>query len=212
MRKYVKQISILLCLLMIVTIFANPVPAQAFDKKSAKKNVTVSYKRFSDGILAVYKNKNSFAVTLSGTLSFKDAEGKSLSKETQKNLCLTKKSTATFFFKTPLDGSGNPMIYDSYKGSYSVGQSKFKSRTSKINIATTLQPIQTDIAAINLSGKKLTNINVTFVFYDANDTALMCKSKYLNCYDINQVDQFSISYAGEHRTPSKVKTYINWAY
>ena len=104
------------------------------------------------------------------------------------------------------------MIYDSYNGSYQVGQSKYTSRTSKINIATTLQPIQTDIAAINLSGKKLTNINVTFVFYDANDTALMCETKYLNCYDINQVDQFSIFYAGEHRTPSKVKKYINWAY
>lgn len=212
--KRLKKIQIvILCLSFLCVMLSAPIPTQAaFNKTTAKKNVTVTYKKLPKGILAIYKNKNKTALKLSATMHFQDGDKKDISKETQKNLCLAGKSTAAFFFQAPVDEYGQVINYSSYKGSFSVAKSKYKSYSKKISVSSDLQTIEGNFAAVNLGTKTLSNIHATIVFYDGDGHILGCSTKYLNCYQKNSIDQFSISYVGESWQPSKAKVYIDWAY
>lgn len=213
MKRMLKYKILFLCMAVLCAALLSPVQAQAaFNKEKAKKNVTVTYKKLPDGVLAVCKNKNKDAVRLTAGMSFLDGEKKSISKEKQTNLCLEGKSTAAFFFHAPRDEYGNPVNYSSYKGSYSVAKSKYKGYHKKISISTELDVIEGRFVAVNLSGKTLSSIHATIVFYDGSGEILGCCAKYLNCYGKNEIDQFGISYVGEMPQPSRAKVYIDWAY
>ncbi len=206
------KIFILCTMILCATLFS-PIQAQAaFNKTRAKKNVTVTYKKLPDGILAIYNNKNKTTIRLTASMNFQDGDKKSISKDTQTNLCLSGKSKAALFFPTPRDEYGNPVNYSSYKGSFSVAKSKYKSYSKKINIDTKLDVIDGKFVAVNRSGKVLSNIHATVVFYDGNDEILGCAVKYLNCFEKNAIDQFSISYAAEPWRPDHAEIYIDWAY
>lgn len=211
--KNTKRYLLLLLCLVLCTALVSPVHAKStFNKNKAKKNVTVTYKKLPDGILAVYKNKNKTALKLTASMDFLDADKKSISKEKQTNLCLGGKSTAAFFFPAPRDEYGNPVNYASRKGSFSVAKSKYKSYSSKINTSYELTAVEGQFTASNQSGKKLSSICAVIVFYDRDDIPLKCTVKYLNCFEKNAVDQFGISYAGESYQPEKAKVYVSWAY
>lgn len=213
-KKGSKKCAIIItCMLILCTLLSFPMQTQAaFNKTKAKKNVTVTYKQLPNGILAIYKNKNKSAIKLTATVNFCDGDKKSISKEKQTNLCLTGKSTAALFFNAPRDEYGNAVNYSSFKGSFSVSKSKYKSYIKKINISSELDAVEGSFAAINMSGKRLSSIHATIIFYDGNGEILDCSTKYLNCYEKNAIDQFKISYAGESYQPSKVKIYVDWAY
>lgn len=204
---------IALCLVFAFVFLSTPITSQAaFNKTTAKKHVSVSYKKLSNGVLAIYKNKNKENLSLKATFKFLDSDNSCLSKETQKNLCLKGKSTAAFFFAAPVDEYGNPINYSKYKGSYSVNKSKNKSYSTKIKVNAEVDVTETRFVALNSSAKKLSNIHATIVFYDGNNEIVACATKYLNCFERNSMDQFSINYAGAHYCPSKAKIYIDWAY
>ncbi len=154
----------------------------------------------------------SLKVKLTANVSFLDGDKKSISKEKQSNLCPGGKSTAALFFPAPRDEFCHTVNYNSYKGSFSVAKSKYKNYSKKISVSTELDVIEGRFAAIDLSGKKLSNIHATVIFYDGNDEILGCSGKYLNCFEKESIDQFSISYAGESYQPVKAKVYIDWAY
>lgn len=212
MKKVYKVLSFLLCLSIVLTLCGATTQVQAFDKKAAKKKVSVTYRKVPNGVLAIYKNKNSYAVTLSGTMKFYDGASNVMSKETQKNNCLAAKKTATFLFKMPTDQYGNSIQYTKYKASYSVNSTKYKSAIDNISVNCELKPIQAQGVAVYNGKKTLSNVNATLVFYDGNDNIVSCKTKYLSCYTSNAIDQFTVNYDLESYVPSKYKIYINWAY
>ena len=73
-------------MILCATLFS-PIQAQAaFNKTRAKKNVTVTYKKLPDGILAIYNNKNKTTIRLTASMNFQDGDKKSISKDTQTNL------------------------------------------------------------------------------------------------------------------------------
>ena len=181
--------------------------AKKFNKTEAKKKASITYKKLSNGVLAIYKNKNKANLKLTATISFKD-----VLKEAQTNLCLTGNSTAAFFFSAPRDEYGKVINYSSYKGSFSVDKSKKTSRIKNIKVSSTLETIEGKFVAVNTRTKKLTNIHATLVFYADDGTVWFCSPKYLNCYNPNDIDQFSINYVDKPYRPSKVKVYIDWAY
>ena len=211
-KRKLRPAIMMLCFLLLFTTMAQPVEAKKFDAAAAKKKVTVTYKKLPNGILAIYKNKNSAALKLTATIRFRDGDKKELSKLTQKNLCLAGKSTAAFFFQAPRDEYGNVVSYSSYKASFSIAKSKYKSSAKKISISSELETIEGKFAAVNLGTKTLSNIHATIVFYDGDGNILGCSTKYLSCYKKNSIEQFSISYVGESWQPSKAKVYIDWAY
>lgn len=210
--KYIRHSAVLLLCFALIMSVATPVDAKGFDKVKAKKNVSVSYKKTPTGVLAIYKNKNKTSLNLSATFRFKDAAKKDLSKETQKNLCLGAKSTATFFFAAPRDEYGNCINYSSYTGSFSVSKSKKKNYVKDIQISSQIDTVETKFAAINTGKKNLTNIHATMVFYYADGSISRCFTKELNCYKPGEMSQFSIQYPNDMGKPNKVKVYIDWAY
>lgn len=213
MKKFNQSNLFILCTLILCVTFLFPSRVQAaFNKTAAKKNVTVTYKQLPNGILAVYENKNKTALELTAAMSFRDGDKKNISREKQSNLCLGGKSTAAFFFQAPRDEYGNVVNYSSYKGSFSVAKSKYKSYSKKISVSSELDVIEGRFSAVNFSGKKLSNIHATILFYDSRDELLGCSVKYLNCFEKNAVDLFSINYADKTYQPIKTMVYIDWAY
>lgn len=211
-RKTLRGIILVLCMMCLVVSSVQPVQAKKFNKTTAKKNISVTYKVAPNGILAIYKNKNKVAVKLSATMLFWDADGKSISKEKQINYCLSAKSNGAMFFVAPMDESGNTIKYTSYKSSFSVAKSSYKGYNKKISISSDLKVISGNFAAINMSGKTLSTIRATVAFYDSTNHLVLCRTKYLNCTDMNSIDQFTIDYPDDINSPTKAVVYVDWAY
>ena len=159
-------------MILCATLFS-PIQAQAaFNKTRAKKNVTVTYKKLPDGILAIYNNKNKTTIRLTASMNFQDGDKKSISKDTQTNLCLSGKSKAALLFPTPRDEYGNPVNYSSYKGSFSVAKSKYKSYSKKINIDN-LEPGDLLFFSCNSSGRG--NVGHVAIVAEVNKDNGTCK-------------------------------------
>lgn len=209
--KWLRRGMTLLCLLALLVSLVQPVEAKKFNKTEAKKKVTVTYKRLSDGVLATYKNKNNTNLKITATMHFLNGSGKDITKDTQTNLCVQKKSTAAFFFPAPRDEYGQVVNYTSYKGSFSVAKSSKKSYTKNIKVSYELTGIEGKFAAVNIGDKTLKDIHATIVFYDDSGDIVLCRTKSMNCFKKNAIDQFGIEYMGMTK-PSKAKVYIDWAY
>lgn len=207
-----KKTALLLFAVLFVMANAAPVQAKKFDKNAAKKKITVSCKKVPEGILAVYKNKNKTAVSLTAELAFLDADKNSMSVEKQKNLCLGAKCTSAFLFRAPLDGSGEYVNYSSYSASFTVAKSRYKNYSRKISVGTNPQTVLVNYDASNKSGKNLDSIHATFLFYGRDGKLLGCQEKYLNCLEKNAADRGSIGYPHGITDPAKVKVYVDWAY
>ena len=212
MKRLKKFIAFILCLVVITNLFTMPRTVQAKTKTTLKTKVTVTYKKTPTGVLAIYKNKNKKNVHIKATMHFRDASKKDISKETQENLCLGSKSTATFFFAAPRDENGDCINYTSYSGKYSVSKSNYKSSASKITINSQLDVVETKFVAVNRNSKKISHIHATFVFYNSNGNIGRCFTKELTCYKPTDIEQFSIQYPDDMRNPSNVKIYVDWAY
>ena len=186
--------------------------AATFDKKKAKKNITATYKKVPNGVLAIYKNKNNYAVKLTGKMRFLDADGKDIEVVKTVNNCLGAKSTSAIFYQSPYDYNGNIVNYNSYKGSFSVAKTKYKSFSKKLITSYDIQIVSTNFSVVNTSGKELENIYSSIVFYDSNGKILGCQGKYLNCYAKNSTDMFTLDHDMKWGQPAKAKIYVNWAY
>lgn len=186
--------------------------AESFNKTKAKKNITVTYKKTPDGVLAVYKNKNSYPVKLTGKIRFLDTEKNELLVTKEVNNCLGANATCAIFYRAPYDNNGNVMNYKIYKGTFSVSKTSYKSYSKKITTATDIQTIGTNVSVVNTSGKKLKNIHITAVFYGNDNSILGCQGKYVNCYEKGSTDLFTLDHKPSWGQPAKVKIYVNWAY
>ena len=211
MRKHLKVLVFLCCLLMAVSM-VQPVEAKKFDSKAAKKKITVTYKKVPNGVLAIYKNKNKFAVKLSGTMRFRDSSNKAISTEKLANECLGPKSTAALLYLAPVNEVGDVINYANYKGSFSVSKTPNKSYAKKISIQSEIGALSGNFAAVNMSGKNLDYIHVTTVFYDGNQNITYCQTKNINCHEKMSIDQFTVDYIGIVNKPQTVKVYVDWAY
>lgn len=210
MKKKFRILAIISAICIGITMF-QPMQSQAA-VKPVKNKISVSYKKFADGIVVTYKNKNKCAVKLTAKLKFKDADGTILSEEKQVNNCLGASRTAAIYFKAPVDAYGNTIPFVSYKASFSIKKSNIKDQSKKIYLTKDIQPTQAAFTAINLSGKKLSKIQATIVFRDSNNAIVYSCTKYLNCYEPDQNMLFNIEYPVGMIRPSKVTVYMNYAY
>ena len=125
-------LSVMLCLMLIAGLIAVPVEAKnktkknktktetTFNAKTAKKNINVKYIKTGEGILAIYKNKNNYAVALTASIKYVDVAGNSLLEDSVENPCIGQKKTMAYFFKGPVDDNNNFMNYRDFSGAISV--------------------------------------------------------------------------------------------
>lgn len=210
--KRTKGLILLLCAVLLLGMLTPTVQAKKFNAKEAKKKVTVTYHKTQNGILAIYKNKNKTALKLTATMKFLVGNDSVLEKTTKVNYCLGGKTSGTIFFPTPRNEYGDYINYSNYKASFKVAKSTKKSYSKKIAVSSELKGIEGAFTAVNMSGKTLSNIDATIVFYDNNDNLLGCQTANPTCFKPNDMDQFTVTYPSGMGTPSKVKVYINSAY
>ena len=201
-----------MCFVLLCIMPVKVSKAEAFNKKEAQKKITVSYKKLSDGILAIYKNKNKYAVKLTGTMRFRDADGKDIQVLKEQNFCLEAGASCAMFFSTPYDSNGNHVNYTSYKGSFSVAKTQYKGYSKKISISSDIQTVYSNFSAINTGKKTLSNIHVSIIFYDSEGIILGYRGKNVNCYKKNSMDLFTIDHAVNWGIPAKTKIYVDCAY
>lgn len=211
-RLFLRYFSLFMCFLLLSITSVNIIHAAAFNKKEAKKKITVTYKKLPDGILAIYKNKNKYPVKLTGTMRFQDADKKDVQVLKEQNFCLEKGASCAMFFSTPYDSDGHYINYSNYKGSFTVAETKYKGYCQKINISADMQVVRSNFSAINTGKKTLSTIHVSIIFYDAEDRILGYRGKYLNCYKKDSMDLFTIDYPAGWGTPANVKIYVDCAY
>ena len=213
MKNTLKRVLSLTLILCFTAALFTGVRSEAagFNKKKAKKNIKATYEVMEEGILATYKNKNSYAVTLKATINFVDAAGQSIGKETFTDRCFPKKKTIVYFFRTPVADDGSPKKYSNYSVKFTVSKAAGKDYTGKIKITHEIQPTVTNCTAMNLAPVNLTSINATFVFYDSSDKIICVRNVYLNCRKANTAYDFTLTHVGLG-TPKKMKVYMNWAY
>lgn len=186
--------------------------AAKFNAKKAKKNISVTYKKVGNGILAICKNKNSYPVSLSGTVKFLDAGNTVLSTEKDSVACLGAKKKCVLFFKTPLTDTGDYTVYHSYKKSIKVSRTEYKDYSDKIITTTNLQPTMFNLSALNSSSKKLDVIRISCVLYDGSDQIAGYVQKFVSCYDKGSSVLETISHPSVCPSPSKVKVFVDCAY
>lgn len=183
-----------------------------FNAKKAKKNISVTYKKVGNGILAICKNKNSYPVSLSGTVKFLDAGNTILSTEKDAVSCLGAKKKCVLFFKTPLTDTGDYTVYHSYKKSIKVSRTEYKDYSDKIITTTNLQPTMFNLSALNSGSKKLDVIRISCVLYDGSGQIAGYVQKFVSCYDKGSSVLETISYPSVCPNPSKVKIFVDTAY
>ena len=208
-----RYVSMTLCLLLIFSSVAIPSAAKKaqFNKKTAKKNIKATYQVKSEGILATYKNKNKYAVKIKMNIKYYDAAGQTVAKEPVVCECLGSKKTMVYFFKAPDDGKGGYINYNTYKASFSVAKPTYKDSTKSVNVITDVQPTNCKILVQNLGKKKLSTINLTLCFYDANGKFIVARNQYIKGMDANTTIEQEVNYSG-YTPPKSVKVYKNWAY
>lgn len=186
--------------------------AAKYNAKTAKKNISVTYCKVGNGILAICKNKNSYPVKLKGTIKFLDAANTVLATEKDAVECLGAKKTCVLFFKAPLTDTGDYKVYYSYKKSIKVSQTKLKDYSSKIATTTNMQPTMFNLSALNNGSKSLDVIRISCVLYDGAGKVSGYVQKYVTCYQKGSSVLETISYPSVCPSPSKVKVYVDAAY
>ena len=228
-KHYIKLPAFLLLLSMILTSIAVPVHASSkenatvtldqgqllgakFDAAKAQKNLSVKYYKLKNGVVAICKNKNSFAVSLDGTVKFLDNDKSVITKSVDQNACLGAKESCALFFKAPLDQYGNYVRYDSCKKSIKVGNTKYKSYSKKISTTTNMQVVMYNLCVANNSTKKLDVIRVSCLVYDAGGNLAGYSQKYVTCYKSGSSLIENMDYPATCSSPSKIKVLVDCAY
>ena len=221
-----RKINLIYIMVLSLLLSLYPVPAHAaeqveeyailcaskFNAKTAKKNISITYRKIGNGIIAICKNKNAYPVKLKETVKFLDAANTVLTTETDSVECLGAKKTCVLFFKAPLTDTGDYKVYHSYKKSVKVSQTKLKDYSNKIITTTNMQPTMFNLSALNNGSKTLDVIRISCVLYDGSGKVSGYVQKYVTCYQKGSSVLETISYPSVCPSPSKVKIYVDTAY
>lgn len=221
----IKNIRRISALLLALVLACCPVVTQAasieetavmhaakFNAAAAKKNISITYKKVENGVLAICKNKNSYSVKLSATVKFLDMAKTVLTTETDKVECLGARKTCVLFFRAPLTDTGDYKVYHSLKKNVKVSKTTAKDYSGKMITTTNLQPTMFNLSVLNNSGKALDVIRVSCVLYDGAGSVKGYVQKYVTCYAKGASVLETIPYPSVCPSPSKVKVYIDAAY
>lgn len=217
-------VTIIISLCLAVSAFgttfvsANPIEyssviqTQKYDAKKAKKNLKVTYKKTSDGIIVICKNQNAFDIKLNGTVKFKDAANNILSTESDELETVSAKKTVILYFQAPKNANGDTIKYAKYSKAIKVSKPGKTSYAGKIQCTTNTQTTGFNLSVFNNSGKNLDIIRVSCVLYDANHNIVGYTKKYVTCYQKKSSVLETVAYPYDCQNPATVKCYVDTAY
>ena len=170
------------------------------------------YYKLQDGILLICKNKNNYAVTLEGKVTFLDAEKHKLAVSEDANYCFGAKQTCALFYKAPLDANSNYLVYNSYKKSLKVSKCTHKNYSKKIQTTTNMLPSVFNLSVANNSSQNLDVIRVSCVIYDNANHITGYVQKYAGCNKKGTSILETINYPATCTGHGKIKVYVDTAY
>lgn len=188
-----------------------------FSPTQAAKNIKYELQDTGDGVVAILKNNNKEAVSVQATLVYYNASGKMLKASNDFNYCLEPNQTASLYFIAPYDSDYNTVAYDSYKLSFNVDKSYYKTyAASKIDVVSNMGSDNVTAEVINNSKATLDSIHLRVVYYDADGNAIGTEERYAECARPGSSDyiSFSLPYDEDYNTiqPASYKIFVNHAY
>lgn len=196
-----------------VSMYSSTVAAKKKASKKAIDNVKIKYYKVEDGVVAICKNNNTYAVSLSGTVNFLDAAKHVLTKSTDNNECLGAKQTCVLFFKGPMTSDGSKYaLYYKYKSSMKARKTSNQDYANSIVATADMQPVAVNLSVLNVGKTKLDIVRVSVLLYDHNHKLIACIPKYVTCHKKGQTAMESLDYPSFAQGADTVKVYVDCAY
>lgn len=186
-----------------------------FNKKEAKKNISIKYASCDDYTVAIVTNKNKYPVSLSATMVFYDKEKNMLDTSSDSNYCIGSKKTCVLKFLHPYDDNGY-IKPAKHKMSYTIKSSNYIDYSSKITCKSNLG-IDSIVTKVKNTGKKdLDTIHLTCLMYDKKGNLIGVEYHYADCEDAKSTAycSFDYPYNSNYDTiiPASYKVYVDHAY
>lgn len=186
-----------------------------FNKKEAKKNISIKYASCDNHTVAIITNKNKYPVSLSASMVFYDKEKNMLDTSSDSNYCIGSKRTCVLTFLHPYDDNGY-IKPAKHKMSYTVESSLYTDYSSKITCKSNLGLDSVITKVKNTSKKDLDTIFLTCLMYDDNGKLIEVEEHYVDCNDAKSTAYCSFNYPhdSDYETiiPASFKVYVNHAY
>ena len=183
-----------------------------YNAAAAEKKLVKSTQNLPTGILIRYTNKNSYPISVSAKMSFRDAVKTAISVEEDHNYCLEAGKSSYFFFKKPVDSNYQYITYTDYKLSLKTKASPYKGYTEDITQWCKPGVGTMSMTAYNYSGKDLTAAKISCLLYDSRGKVTGYISYFPGCLKKRTHIEENINYPTYLTNPSQVKTFVDYAY
>lgn len=188
-----------------------------FSASEATKNISCTLQDTGRGVVAILKNNNKIAVSVSAKMAYYSG-GKMLDTASDENYAFESGAECALFFHAPYDSSYNRVSYDDYKITMSVEKmsSSIVCDAKKIGVSSNVGAENISAEVKNNSGKEFEFVEVAVVYYNAKGEAIGYEDTYANCKTSGSIDYISLNFPHDDNydtiTPDTYKTYVNYAY
>ena len=188
-----------------------------FSATDAAKKIACTLHDTGTGVVAILKNNNKITVSLQATMAF-FAGGQMLDTSTDTNYAFESGTECALYFNAPKDANFDIVSYDDYKITMSVkeGSDSLICDSGKISVTSNFGTNNVSAEITNNSGKDLSTIIVSCVYYDASGNTIGYSHQYVKCKTNGSTDYVTYTFPRdanrEFITPASHKMYVNCAY
>lgn len=183
-----------------------------YNPSVGNKKITSTKKVLYNGILIKYTNKNSYPVSITTKLRYRDAAKTTVSEPEDHNYCLESGKSTYFYFPKPVDENYKYIDYTDYKVSMKADVSPYKGYSEDITQWCNPGTGTANVKAYNYSGKDLTAARVSVLFYNEKGQLTAYMPYYPSCLKKGTNAEEVLNYPAYLSNPSKVKTNVDYAY
>ena len=188
-----------------------------FSANEATKNISCTLQDTGSGVVAILKNNNKITVSVNAKLAYY-SNGKMIDTASEENYAFESGAECALFFNAPYDSEYKNVDYDDYKITMSVeeGSSSLICGSKGIEVSSEFGEGNVSAEITNNSGRDLSSIIVSCIFYDSSKNAIGYEHHYVECKASGSSDfaTFDFPYDENYEaiTPDSYVTYVNCAY
>lgn len=192
------------------------VTVNAKGKKKSIQGIEYELQDTGKGVVAILKNKNKYTASVSAKIAYY-RNGKMIGTASDENYAFEKGRSCALFFNPPYNSSYQNVDYDDFKLSLSVEKgTNLICAAGKIKVSSNFGEDNVSATVKNNSGKKLSFIIVSCIFYDSKGNAIGYSYHYAECKKKGSTDYLSFEFPSDDNydtiRPAKYKIYVNGAY
>ncbi len=188
-----------------------------FSASDAAKKISCTLHNTGTGVVAILKNNNKITVSLQATMAFY-AGGQMLDTSIDTNYAFESGTECALFFNAPKDENFDIVSYDDYKITMSVREvsDSLVCDSRKISVTSNFGTNNISAEITNNSGKNLSTIIVSCVYYDTSGATIGYSHQYVKCKTNGSTDYVTYTFPRDENRefiiPASHKMYVNCAY